>query len=124
MRAGGSPDPRRVSAQAHDQCPRQSVMREAAVRVAPEVEHRREQRSRHLRVAHEPLEAHEEAQRIINQARENILQEVKTCRLELKKEAIDNSLRAAKELIANNYSREDQKKTLDEILAKVKESRQ
>ena len=69
-------------------------------------------------------EAHEEAQRIINHARETILQEVKTCRLELKKETINNSLKAAAECIAKNYSQEDQKKTLDEILAKVKESRQ
>ena len=68
-------------------------------------------------------EAHEEAQKIIKQAREIILQEVKTCRLKLKQEAIDNTLKAAAELIKSNYTQQDQKKTMDELLIKVKDIR-
>lgn len=68
-------------------------------------------------------EAHEEAQRIIAHARDTIMQEVAACRLQLKREAIDTSLKAAAALIVSNYSQEDQKKTLDEIIVKVKDIR-
>jgi F-type H+-transporting ATPase subunit b len=69
-------------------------------------------------------EAQEEAQSIINQARTTIQQEVRTYREELKREAVTHSLQAAAELIGKNYNQEDQKKTIDEILTKVKDIRQ
>lgn len=68
-------------------------------------------------------EAEEEAQRVINQAKDIILQEGKRARRKLREEAVYTSVRMAEELIREQYNQEDQKKAIEATLIKIKDVR-
>jgi len=66
-------------------------------------------------------EAQQEARRIIQQARDLILNESKRAQLALREECIAASLQLSEELIRQQYKKEDQKRAIGVTLVKVKD---
>jgi F-type H+-transporting ATPase subunit b len=68
-------------------------------------------------------DARREAQRIIQQAKDVVLNESRRAQLALREEVIAASLRLSEDLLKQQYSRDDQKRAVGEVLARVGELR-
>lgn len=66
-------------------------------------------------------EAQQEARRIIQQARDVMLNESKRTQLALREEIIAASLRLSEELLSQQYKKDDQKRAIGETLLRVKD---
>jgi|GEM_PF-2862429 len=68
-------------------------------------------------------EAQREAQRIIQQAKDVMLNEQRRAQLILREEVVAASLRLSEELLKQQYNRDDQKRAVGDVLARVGELR-
>ncbi len=66
-------------------------------------------------------EAQQEAKRIIQQARDIMLNESKRAQLAFREEIIAASLRLSQELLTQQYNKDDQKRAIEETLVRVKD---
>jgi F-type H+-transporting ATPase subunit b len=68
-------------------------------------------------------EAQQEATRIVQQAKDIMLNESRRAQLILREEVIDASLRLSEEVLKQQYNRDDQKRSIEEVLVRVGELR-